>query len=456
MTIHHALLIINILVIGPSDLFAQIPELPPANPSSYGSVNVDLSVRAEPGFYSWGEISTSPTRADYSYLAQRSALNLKVTENPWTFNLRLENIYLSGVAGLPKPLSLVPSRYPQPGPSFFVSQSYLSYQNMAERFPLIVEAGIIPVHVENSLVLDDNGLGILGAHAAISAASWLHLNIYSGNTETNNSQADKVLFHYARISAKRMGVWGLGILNELDKTQRSLSLGTTTGYSRRNYYILTYDQQKDIFNLHTQIIRSDGSYDISGTPENIPITHRASAYLVKGSWVMWLPRLEVLGPVDFGFTYAQGSGDEATTPEDEAFFAPLANRFNGMAKTGWGDLLGATVFDVLPATGTWNGLPQGLSGVATAGFSITTKPHRVMTIPVDLGISNYLFRATNSSALSKDLGSEWAFHASLTLSSRLQLIAKMFTFVPGLAYEIGGVKPDSIKGLHLVGSLSFE
>ena len=130
-----------------------------------------------------------------------------------------------------------------------------------------------------------------------------------------------------------------------------------------------------LFNLEGAL--TEGNYFLPGTVSSQKVIHRANAFALEGGWKTHIPRLEeALGLVDLSFLYAQGSGDKPSTNQDEAFFAPQALRFDGAGRMGRGELLGATAFDALSSSNTWNGLPHGLSGVSTFGFGFKTSECR--------------------------------------------------------------------------------
>lgn len=435
---------------------AQPQEDAAHHPFEEAPSTINMSVMAEPAFYSWSELSTSTSRADFAYFIQRSHVHLKIAEEPWAFNFRMDNISLIGGAGLPQPLTNISTRYQKPGPNVFVSQVYLGYEGHWGLRPFIFSAGSIPIGAGRGILLDDNGLGIFGLHAALNDLGPLNLEYYGGNTETSSSNNEKVAFNYVNISAKRMGRWALGFLSQIDKSPRTLNKGLVYGKDRRNYYSLNYEQKSKNFLFHSEIIRSEGGYSLAGTNPHEKIVTAAMAMLFEGAWKATLPRLEFLGPVDLSFIYVQGSGDKSYTNKDEAYFAPLAGRFDGAKRTGFGRLMGASAFDALASTTTWNGLPAGLTGVTVYGVSFKTSPFRILSLPINFGAATHTFRATQSTGLSKDLGAEWSIEASSELSERFRAKACLFHFTPGMAYKIENVRPEPIQGVQAAFSLSFE
>lgn len=438
-----------------STLVAQVAELtqaPEHTPSS-----IDLSVTAQSSFFSFNDISTATSRAGYTFFTQRGAVTLKIKEDPWVFNFRMEHISLAGVSDLPAPLANASTRYPRPGPGIFVSQAYLGYDGLWQGLPLSFKAGSIPIGKHDSLLLDDNGLGIFGFQAEFKDIGPFRFEYLTGNAETSAFGSDKIIFNYVGTSFERTGRWTLGFLAESDKTLRTLEAGPLTSKARRNSLDLHYDQRSNNFSFHGEFVLSQGGYHAGATPaEAKKVKTRATAYAIEGLWRARVPKLESLGLLEWSFLYSFGSGDNKNTEVDEAYFAPLATRFDGTRRTGWGKVLGASAFDTLASTGTWNGLPTGLSGVSTIGLGIKSKPYSILDIPLRFAVKRYEFRATESAGLSKALGGEWSFEISTEFTERFNVQTSFYRFTPDQAYEADGNIPKAIQGLQAIATLSFE
>ncbi len=450
-----SLTLLTLLTLLTSQLKAQVAQLPQAAENAISMI--DLSVTAQPAYYALSEISTSPRRADYSFFAQRASVNIKIKEDPWIFNFRMEHISLAGVKELPPPLANTSTRYPKPGPGVFVSQAYLAHEGTLGSHPLFFKAGTIPIGRNDSLLLDDNGIGVFGFQIKISGLGPLSLEYMNGNTETSGFGSDRIIFNWLAVGFERTGRWTLAMLTEADKTPRVLEGGPVSGKATRNSFNLHYDQEKANFAFHSEFVLSQGRYFSGLTDPVQKVKSRTVAYVFEGLWRGRLPKMDFLGPLEWNLLYALGSGDKKNTEVDEAYFAPLATRFDGARRTGWGKALGATTFDALASTGTWNGLPAGLSGVTTFGFGVKSKPYYLLNVPLRLGVSRHELRATEGSGgISKELGGEWSFDISTNFAERFKATVGLYRFTPGKAYEITGETPRPINGVQAIVTLAFE
>ena len=418
--------------------------------------SIDLSASMDPTYTSWSDISTAAVPATHSYLTQRSTLNLKITEKPWVLNFRLENIAVVGSGALPAQLDGLSSRYPKPGGAFFLSQAYFLYSGFLRARPARFEAGFLPLNIGHGLLFSDNDLGVMGIHGTLERWGPFDLEVGGGNTKTN-AAPENDLFGFVLANLSGMGAWQIGFLPEIDRTPRALNSGQTAGKTRRNNILVAYNQNfNHEFFLSLEAIASGGSYFLANTAPLQKIETKGSAFSIEGGWKTVIPKLESVGPVDFQFTYTQGSGDKSNTTKDESFFAANATRFNGLERTGWGQYLGASTFDALGSSTTWNGLPQGLSGVSVYGLALKTKPYRFLSLPTRIGTGFYKFRASESSnGRSKDLGSEWSLGFQTELNQRFNAKLDYFNFGPGAAYEESGQKAKAVGGVKLKLSLSF-
>lgn len=452
--------LLTAIVFHAAALMAQVPvvsEKPKEDLTPRPAVAIDLSASMEPMYFSFSEISTKTNRADYGYFAQKTTINLKIQEDPWMLNLRLQNNSIFGNAALPDPLKLIDTRYPSPGSSFFLTQAYFRNIGLFLNDTYHIEAGIIPLHLGQGLLLSDNGMGFFGLHLAVDKILGpLDFEIALGNTNTAGIEQNNA-FHMMNIGFKRTGNWTLGYLYDIDKSPRLLAKGQPNGNIRRGALSLLYARQTSNYFFNAEVAGLSGAYNPSDAGSINKFDIKANAYLLQGGWKALLPRLERLGPMDFSFLFVQGSGDKSATPNtDESYFAPLGQRFNGINRIGQGAFFGAGTSDGLSTTNTWNGLPSGLSGLTTFAVTFQTDAYSIISLPIRFALSRFVFRATQSSGRSKDLGGEWDMTAKTQIKERFGASLTFYNFTAGKAYEENSVKPESISGIKTLLSLAFE
>ncbi|MEK6543243.1 MAG: hypothetical protein AABZ44_02250, partial [Elusimicrobiota bacterium] len=240
------------LVLSPWTADAQVPEVQEHSitPILGNDTTIDLSAGIDSTYFSFSEISTTTNRADFGYFAQKSHLAIKISEKPWIFNIKLDNISLYGVESLPEPLSRIETRYSELASTLYISQAYFQYQGLLLSDLFHLQAGIMPMRFGRGMVLDDNSLGIFGAHlGAERVLGPIDIELFTGNTESSSRSRhpQNEVFYMGNLAFERTGRWKIGYMHELDQTARTSSMGPTTGKSRRNNLLLSYDKKTPVY-----------------------------------------------------------------------------------------------------------------------------------------------------------------------------------------------------------------
>jgi hypothetical protein len=134
--------------------------------------------------------------------------------------------------------------------------------------------------------------------------------------------------------------------------------------------------------------------------------------------------------------YADGSGDKASTPNiDEAFRPTFSKRWDGLQRTGYGALMGATLSDVYnqnaPFDANTTGLPPGgYSGIKTIGLGLFTVRNVLWTGSLDY----YVYETRSKPFGLKDLGTEWDAQLTYRYTGFVIFKLGLSYFFPGQIY----------------------
>jgi hypothetical protein len=163
------------------------------------------------------------------------------------------------------------------------------------------------------------------------------------------------------------------------------------------------------------------------------------AFLVSGGL---FTRFSKYGPIEIHGLFGIASGDSGGGT-DNAFQPDFGHQYDGLERSGFGELYGATLYNAIPSS-TYNanasspsvsGLPQGVSGIRVIGAGVTTHP----TSLISVGIDYYVYTAEQSTnfapAPSEDsLGTELDIGAGLAYTNYLTFRATYALFSPGKSY----------------------
>ena len=129
--------------------------------------------------------------------------------------------------------------------------------------------------------------------------------------------------------------------------------------------------------------------------------------------------------------YGKSSGNSGdVTDKDKAFMPTFGHRFKGVEREGFGEIAGASLYDILQTSATPNGLPNGVSGLNIINLG-ADMPYKKLALSVDF----YKFRASqNINKESIQIGSEWDLKASYPMGDGLRLKAVYAVFKPMSLY----------------------
>src|SRR5439155_18670432 len=95
-------------------------------------------------------------------------------------------------------------------------------------------------------------------------------------------------------------------------------------------------------------------------------------------------RTSKYGPIEVHGVFGMASGDKGDSGADASFHPTFGHRVDGLERSGFGELFGATLYDASASSANPNGLPPGNSGIRVMAGGITTHP----TAPLSIGIDS--------------------------------------------------------------------
>jgi len=154
------------------------------------------------------------------------------------------------------------------------------------------------------------------------------------------------------------------------------------------------------------------------------IDYAAHAFLIKGDWNQ---NLGFFGRSRVRLAYGRASGNpSAPAGTDKAFFPTFGRKYDGIERSGFGAIAGATLYDTIKTSSTLNGLPYGVSGLNVINLGADL-PYKKLIISADF----YRFKASqNISGGSLQIGSETDLKAVYKMGEDLQLNAVYAVFTP--------------------------
>lgn len=375
------------------------------------------------------------TNDHLNYTSQRLRLYLesKLKDN-LEFNLWAQAIAPWGLEGSTQIAKA--TRYPSADGSVWIEQAYVMLQPAPDtRWPITLSLGRQPYILGEGFLVSDDTLGFDSVSLAAGTPWKIDGEIFTAKARENlGGQTDRDLNiamigydkQYTRLEAayvaetdKTGAVYtvpatGASILTS--ETKRTFYDFRLKGDLKDAYYKLEYALQNGSITQPNGL----GSFKLSGTGLVAGVGGRADSlrFGKAGAYVEW----------------AEGSGDDPSTAEDESFRPTYARRWNGLERIGYGNLFAATASDAFPFTTPFDtekrGMPAGSSGIQTLALKLDAVPHPDIT--VILGF--YTYKARTTQASSNKLGSELDMEVEYRLYDNLHFNAGFNNFVPGEAF----------------------
>ncbi len=150
----------------------------------------------------------------------------------------------------------------------------------------------------------------------------------------------------------------------------------------------------------------------------------AHAFMLKGSWAQ---DIRYFGKSRLRMGYGRSSGNPgADSGTDKTFFPTFGGKYSGMERSGYGQIAGASLYDIIKTSATLNGLPDGVSGLNIINIGADL-PYKTLVLSADF----YKFRASrNAAGGSLQIASEYDLRAAYPMGEDLRLNVVYAVFTP--------------------------
>ncbi|MBU2575355.1 MAG: alginate export family protein [Elusimicrobia bacterium] len=331
------------------------------------------------------------------------------------------------------------SRYPHTDGTPYIKEAYIRVYKFLNK-KLTATFGRQSFTLGQGITLSDDGLGLPGAHLeaeklyrGIKGEAFFFrpykdsdfVRIYGGGIYYPSNEGLWHLYHFRENGAQAAAEPGH---NSVSRTKEF------TGVR----YFLNYNQ----LNFDGEFTLQKGASKKTGGGK---AEYNGHAFLIKG---VWNQKLGLFGPSRMRLVYGKSSGNPGqVSDKDKAFFPTFGHRFKGVEREGYGEIAGASLYDIIQTSDTVNGLPAGVSGLNIINIGADL-PYKKLVFSVDF----YKFRASqNANGGSTQIGSELDFRAAYSLGDSLRLKAVYAVFNPMGLYPAA----DSIKLVSLALAAKF-
>ncbi len=327
------------------------------------------------------------------------------------------------------------ARYPHVDGTPYIKEAYIRvYRFLNEK--VTATFGRQSFTLGQGVTLADDGLGLPGAH--ISAEK-----IYKGISgeafffRPNKDSGFVNLYGGGILYPSNEGLWHLYHFRETGDAP-AFEPGGSYNSAKKNFTGIRYSL------THKQLV-FDGEFVMQkGTarkPGGGNAAYNGHAFLIKG---VWNQHLGMFGASKMRLTYGKSSGNPGqVTDTDKAFYPAFGHRYKGLERDGYGEIAGASLYDIIQTSNTANGMPCGVSGLNIVNLGADL-PYKKVLFSVDF----YTFRAAqNANGGSLQLGSEVDFRVTHSLGDNLRLKAVYAVFKPLSLYT--GLDPVNLLSLGL-------
>ncbi|MFA6433056.1 MAG: hypothetical protein WCW52_00005 [Elusimicrobiales bacterium] len=309
-------------------------------------------------------------------------------------------------------------RYPSVDGVPFVKEAYIKVYNFLNP-RTTVTFGRQAFTLGQGITLADDGLGLPGARIE-SDKLWHNIKgeffFFRPFKDTDYATVTGAGIYYP----SNEGLWHLYHFWE-QNPQPAAGLGYNTISSTKKFtgarYFLNYNQ----LNFDGEFILQRGSAKETAAKT---VDYTGYAFLIKG---LWSQDIAFFGPSKMRLAYGKSSGNSGVVDaKDKAFLPDFGHRFKGVEREGFGEIAGASLYDIIQTSATKNGLPNGISGLNIINLGADL-PYKKLTLSADF----YKFRAAqNVNKGSIQIGSELDLKAVYPMGEGLRLKAVYAVFNP--------------------------
>jgi len=405
--------------------------------SAGGAFAAKLDLTAEADFKAVSYVNLknlAPSAGNGPYFFENAALgftvkNIKLPayeESTMDIGVGFRAVGIAGsTTAYRQPFAMAASRYPDSSFTPFMERAYVKVNKLLD-YDITFTAGRQPFSLASGLALSDDGAGLTGLRMKFNSI-WRELagQLFAFQPKAEDSASGGVSIAGASIELPSEGLWQIYDFWEFDRKTGKV-LESPESRATRHFAGVNYTLRQGRLAFEGEAAIERGSAKTDGGE----VSFKGAAFIISGKWNQPMGAMgNGTGRVAFG----RGSGDKSSTRDvDETFFPSYGHRTNGLERSGFGEIYGASLYDALgSSTSTANGLPEGMSGIQMVNIGATLPVYKGIYTDIDL----FFYEAAASTAKEgKKLGTEWDIKLTCPIAEKLKLSAVYAMFSPGKAY----------------------
>lgn len=335
------------------------------------------------------------------------------------------------------PFDGIANRYPSTNFTPYMESAYVRVNSIFNS-KMSFTAGRQPFKLATGMTLSDDGLGFGGfALRQDKAFGDLGWQAFAFAPYVAQQGASDVYITGAALNLPAEGLWQLYSFWEIDNRTQTV-LTQQMQKASRMFSGISYSMRIGNMAFEGEGALQRGTAKADGGGSNI--SYKGYAFIASGRWTQNLMKL---GNGAARLAIGRASGDQADTAStDESFFPSFGHRYNGLERSGFGEVFASSLYDAMGGTASTNtGLPSGVNGIQMINFGITLPPIKGIITELDY----YSFEAASSTTGSQKLGSEFDVRLVYLLGDPLRITFAAGTFKPGAVYANTVKTPSKIS-----------
>jgi len=379
---------------------------------SAASLNIDTDYRMRGISFTNIDYDNTTSSDTAAYYSQRLQLSITGKPNPDVeIGARLTAI---GVAGSTTTFFAVP--YSRTDFTPYVENAYFRINSIAE-LPIDIIAGKQTMEYGDGLIVSDNGTGFTGFRI-LGRYRWyvpLQAELFTAKIKDSFRQGSDIDLAGAVGSVQwKQHTWELGYFDVQDYSGSKYFRGTNAYDTKaivKEYYDIRIGRKENISSYQFEIAQQKGY--VTRT-DNAQINLSGLGYVAQGELIGEKTKLGKVGAHALIAVFS-GETNLGAFQDDNSFSPTLTRRYDGLERSGYGELFAATPTDgFLP-------LPGSYSGIDTLNIGAKFSPLYAWT----LGVDYFLYSASQGpNGAPTASGFERIFGAEFTLGVELDLSVK--------------------------------
>lgn len=327
------------------------------------------------------------------------------------------------------------ARYPHVDGTPYIKEAYIRiYRFLSKK--VTATFGRQSFTLGQGITLADDGLGLPGARLE-AERFYKRLNGEVFFFRPNKDPGFASLYGGGIHYQSNEGLWHLYHMRETADIPAT-EPGGTYNSQKKQFTGVRYLFNHKQLNFDGEFVLQRGSARKGGGGD---ADYNGHAFLIKGAWSQ---NLGMFGASKMRLAYGKSSGNPGQVADkDKAFFADFGHRYKALERDGFGDIIGASLYDMIQTSNTANGMPHGVSGLNIINLGADI-PYKKIVVSADF----YNFRAAqNAGGGSKQLGTELDLRAAYSMGDNLRLKAVYAVFKPLSLYT--GLAPVRLLSIAL-------